>query len=287
MLRYALLLLAAIPFHHAVGQGLDPKQLARWTEFYQREAGEYEVFLQDRLGDPLQFVTTPVFRWAAPTTQNEFNGVIFVWTRQGRPEALGSIWSVASKRKRGQRNIAHTFHSMSQQPLLANRKGQALWHPEQPGLKLKPIPGAPAPAETSTQRRLQIRALSREFSAVQILRTKVEPLEMLPRPLYEYDSGDVSGALFTFLRDWDPEVMLLIESRQTEAGPRWHFEGLRFCMLSARIDHRGQEVWSYQRGGPMIDPNHYYFSLHGASLVEDIDDVGDIDDIGESTGDRP
>ena len=74
--------------------------------------------------------------------------------------------------------------------------------------------------------------------------------------------------------------MLLIETRETKDGPRWHFEPLRFCMLGARVLHKDQEVWSYKRGGPMIDPKHYYFSLHGASLVDRIrgDEVDSLRD---------
>lgn len=250
---------------------LDTAQLKRWTEFYQQEAAEYEISLGHDGATQLDFQSVPIFRWAAPITQNEFNGVIYVWTHQGRPEVLGSIWSVASKQLPGKRNIAHTFHSLSLQPVLANRNGKAFWHPESPGIKLKPVPDAPEPAATAVQRRLQIRAIAQEFSAVQeVSKTRSEPLKMLPRPILEFETESSSGAIFTFLRDWDPEVMLLIESRETPNGTRWHFEPLRFCMLGARVVHKGVEVWRYQRGGSMRDPEHYYFSMHGASIVDRI-----------------
>ena len=256
-------------------QELDPEQLQRWTKFYQREAREYDILLGGAGGEELEFNDVPIFRWAAPQSQNQFNGVLFVWTHHGRPEVLGSIWSVGSKRTKESRNIAHTFHSLSQQPLLANRNQQALWYPNKPGLNLKPVPDAPEPGKTSAQRRLQLRAMARQFSASQESRNKTEPLKMLPRPIYEYETDEVSGAVFTFLRDWDPEVMLLIESRETKDGPRWHFEPFRFCMLSANVRHNDVEVWSYRRGGPMRDPKHYYFSLHGASWVDPIIDDDD------------
>jgi hypothetical protein len=253
-------------------QELDKEQLKRWNKFYQREASEYDIFLGGAGGEKLQFLERPVFRWAAPMSQNEFNGVIFVWTHNGRPEVLGSIWSVASRQVKGRRNIAHTFHSLAQKPLLANRNGGDFWHPTEPGLSLKPIPQAPVPAQLPAQRRLQIRALSREFSASEEARGKQETLHMQPRPIYEYETDQGSGAIFTFLRDWDPEVMLIIEARETVNGPRWHFEGIRFCVLSARMRYRDQEVWSYEHGGPMRDPKHFYFSIHGASWADRIID---------------
>lgn len=251
-------------------QDLGKEQLKRWTKFYQREASRYEIFLGGDGGEKLQFHEQPVFRWASPETQNEFNGVIYVWTRDGRPEALGSIWSVASKQVKGRLNIAHTFHSLAQQPLLANREGEAFWYPTEPGLSFKRIPDAPAPAQSPAHRRVQIRALSREFSAIQDAKGKQETLQILPRPIYEYETGQGSGAIFAFLREWDPEVMLIIEARETAEGPRWHFEALRFCMLSARVQHRNLDVWNYERGGPMRDPKHYYFSMHGASWADRI-----------------
>ena len=125
-------------------QALDKEQIKRWNKFYQREASEYDIFLGGAGGEKLKFLERPVFRWAAPMSQNEFNGVIFVWTHNGRPEVVGSIWSVASKQVKGRRNIAHTFHSLAQKPLLANRNGRDFWHPTEPGLSLKPIPQAPA-----------------------------------------------------------------------------------------------------------------------------------------------
>ena len=195
-----------------------------------------------------------------------------VYAKTRRRSGSSSFGRAVPNQVKGRRNIAHTFHSLAQKPLLANRRGRDFWHPTEPGLSLKPIPQAPVPAQLSAQRRLQIRALSREFSASEEARGKHESLQMQPRPIYEYETDQGSGAIFTFLRDWDPEVMLIIEARETVNGPRWHFEGIRFCVLSARMRFRDQEVWSYEHGGPMRDPKHYYFSIHGASWADRIID---------------
>jgi len=255
-------------------QEIDKEQLRHWHAYYQREAAEYDMYLGGSEGEKLEFLEKAVFRWAAPMTQNEFNGVIFVWTHAGRPEVLGSIWSVASKQVKGRRNIAHTFHSLAEQPLQANRKGEDFWHPTKAGVNFKYLAESPVPARSPAQRRLQIRSLSREFSAVQEARDRQETLQMQPRPIYEYETPVGSGAIFTFLRDWDPEVMLMIEARETSEGPRWHFEAIRFCALGVQMKYQGKEVWRYERGGPLRDPTHYYFSLHGASWADRIIEDG-------------
>jgi hypothetical protein len=96
-------------------------------------------------------------------------------------------------------------------------------------------------------------------------------MRLLPQPLYRYtagEDGEGDGAIFAYLRDWDPEILLVVESQDTPDGPRWHYAPLRFCYLSARVKYRDREVWSYQKGGPMTDRTHYYLSIHGASYRE-------------------
>ena len=72
---------------------LDAKLLARWGEVYLKEAQQYEMFLGEGREMPLELQPKPVFRWAEPLARNKFNGVIYVWTYQGRPEVIGSIWA--------------------------------------------------------------------------------------------------------------------------------------------------------------------------------------------------
>ena len=119
-----------------------------------------------------------------------------------------------------------------------------------------------------------MRALAREFTVSQFIdraETKKETLRLLPQPIcrYEMHSDDMKdGGIFVFLRDWDPEVLLLIETRKTPEGLRWTYAPIRFCGLTAHVKHRDKEVWSYKKGGPLRDPKHYYLSVHGASFAD-------------------
>lgn len=253
---------------------LDKTEMKRWVEFYQAEAKQYDIFLDEDRTVKLTFKPEPVFRWSSPNANNEFNGVMFVWHHQGRPEVIGSIWSIAKSPSPGKRTICHTFHSLAAGPLHAERKGEPWWHPRTAGVAPKLIPGAPVPAKSAQFRLTQMRALAREFSVSQYMdraETRKETLRLLPKPIYrfEHDSEDAFDVgIFAYLRGWDAEILVMIETRDTPDGPRWHYAPVRFCALSARVEHKGKQVWTYERGGPLRDRQHYYLSIHGASIVD-------------------
>src|SRR5437660_12366761 len=53
---------------------------------------------------PLEMQPEPVLRWPNPTREVP-EGATFIWTLEGRPEAIGCIW------KHGV--LSHAFHSLS------------------------------------------------------------------------------------------------------------------------------------------------------------------------------
>lgn len=255
---------------------LDAKLLARWTEVYLQEAEQYEIFLGTDRKVALKLEPKPIFRWAEPLARNRFNGVVYVWTHEGRPEVIGSIWASGGPAPPGKSKLCHTFHSLALGPLEAYRDGESYWTPMKGGIDLKSFPDAPVPAKTASQRLAQMRSIARELTVLQAVdaaETKEVELRLLPQPIYRYEAHEDrsrDGAIFAYLRDWDPEILLLVETLDTPDGPRWHYCPLRFCYLSARAKYKDQEVWSYHKGGPMTDRKHYYLSIHGASFVERI-----------------
>lgn len=60
----------------------------------------------------------------------------------------------------------------------------------------------------------------------------------------------------------DPDILLLIESRQTAAGPRWFFQAARFSDKSLWLAYREKDVWTSLRQGHGTDtpnaPDHQY-----------------------------
>jgi hypothetical protein len=192
-----------------------------------------------------------VLFWSNPVRVGETNGAVFIWTRNGRAEAVGTVFSFLNRSDSNQRVISHSVHSLSEKPLSASRDGRPIWSIAVPGISPRPVPEAPKPAATVAVRLSQMRELARDFSAATILDGVEQELRLLPQPIFRNASvsGDVlDGALFTFVTGTDPELMLLIEARQTMDGPTWQYASARFSDLTLKLRHKQVELWT-QKGG--------------------------------------
>ncbi len=222
----------------------DPKRLAWLHEVYLGEASDYAFYLDGQKQEKLELRREPVMRWISG---GDFHGEVYVWTHHGAAAVVGSIFS----RPQGDesRYIMHEFHSLASQPLVSGDRRGPKWQPEEPGIKLEPIPDAPEPARTPVLRLAQMRDLARRFTAHVDRRGGMDELRLLPQPLYRYEIKDagpvVDGAVFTYI--WtagtDPEVLLVIEARRTDSGVRWHFAPARFTNREARVSFQGREIW--------------------------------------------
>jgi hypothetical protein len=222
----------------------DEKALAEtFRKFAKQEATAYTFRLEgsDR---PLKLQPEPILKWSNPVIGTIY-GDVFVWTDQGRPEAVASIYKFYSPRT----HRANEFHSLSLGKLTAERDGTAAWTPDRPGLQLKPITDAPAPADSAPIRLRQMRALAQEFTARQTDREGVDrDMRLLAQPIYRYENtkGDlIDGGLFVFVLGTDPEVFLVIEARRPPGGaPEWRFGATRMNSINLRVNHRGREIWN-------------------------------------------
>src|SRR5262245_39091099 len=83
----------------------------------QAAAAEYEI----RVGDddrPLELQREPVLQWSNPD-RGEIHGNVFVWTRDGRPLAVGSLYKWFSPHT----HMSHEFQSLAEEPLSARFHG--------------------------------------------------------------------------------------------------------------------------------------------------------------------
>jgi hypothetical protein len=227
---------------------VDQVGAARAREFLMRarqDAAGYEIHLQD--GDrALECQADPVLQWSNPVLGEVYGGV-FLWTRDGRPEAAAAIFKWYSPHT----HRTHEFQSLSTSGITASRDGQQVWATARHGVEFQAVPGAPAPAETRAGRQLQVRMLARQFSAEITERDGVvHTLRLLPQPIYRYESpGDKrnDGALFAFALGTDPDVLLLIESRSADGLDAWHYAPARMNWQDMRVRHDEQVVWEVGR----------------------------------------
>ncbi len=251
--------------------GPDPAraQRERLLKLHRGDALEYTIYRDASQKEKLEFRREPVYVWTNPVRASQQDGVVFIWTSRGRPEAIGTIFS--SSAGSGQRGVNHEFHSLSLSTLEVARRGthENVWKPKVAGIELTPIEGAPPPAGSAAPRLVQMRAMAREFSAAtRDAQDHRWELRLLSQPLYRYESTDpevVDGALFAFVTSagTDPEALLIIEARQPPGGgmPIWYRALARFTDLNLSVRYKGTEVFSAAstRGDTLgMYPNQQY-----------------------------
>ena len=69
------------------------KLLNRWVKYYTEVAQGYDVRLKSAPNEPLTVSAEPLLVYSNPTIGFDTHGAFFVWTRNGRAEAVGAIWS--------------------------------------------------------------------------------------------------------------------------------------------------------------------------------------------------
>jgi len=216
------------------------------SKFMMEALAEYQVDV-DEAGEVRRpkLVPAPALRWTN-TVSGTKDGVVGVWTSGGRPDVVaqfagyGSLW-------------IHHFESTSLAPLTMQRNGRKMWAPRAPGIVLRPIPDAPAPADTAVKRQTQMRRLAERFEITddfhpiyQDPKTERHTLRLLTKPLYRYEAtGDlIDGALYGYVLATDPEALLMIEAYKTSAGAEWRYALAPMTVygLIAKLD--GKEIWN-------------------------------------------
>jgi hypothetical protein len=233
-------------------------------KFMMEALAEYKVEIKGEKGtENPQLLSVPALRWTN-TVSGTKDGVVGVWTSGGRPEVVvqfagyGNLW-------------IHEFCSTSTRPFTMIRNGRQVWSPKAPGVTLRAVPKAPAPAETAVKRLIQMRQIAERFEIVDDFHPvyqdpKIErhTLRLLTKPLHRYDpAGDlIDGALFGLVITTDPEALLMIEEYTTQAGAEWRYglAPMTVYGLTGKLD--GTEVWNRpeNRAWHMDDP--YFVGAH-------------------------
>ncbi len=251
---------------------VEKRQIERWANLYAEIAGEHKLTVESEGRQELHFHAAPLLKYTNPVRQRQQHGALFLWTRAGRPQVVGTLWSKqlpdASRRR-----IATEFHSLSTDPVASSHHGKGVWHTRAAGLKFMMVPDAVPVAESPERRLLQLRRLAREFVGESIDEQKRQ-LRLLARPLYRYGGDDLDvldGGLFTLVMATDPELILLIEARKADDGYRWHFAAARFTNAALRLRHHDKTVWSCPAVDPTDQNGTYYYNpqvMVRAAIIE-------------------
>lgn len=211
----------------------------------------------------------PVMHWLSlDGTTGIYYGSVFVWTRLGRPDVIGTFFTSQGDKERI--SVCQELYSFSSEQLAVRSGNGKAWRPA-PSETMRVIPGAPAPATTEQARRLQIRMMARHFSGRMNRRGVGHPLRMLPRPIIQYSSDDpqiLSGAVLVLVAyTTDPDILLLIEARKTGEGPKWFYQPARFSDKSLWLTYQNKDIWTSLRQG------HGTTKPHPPDLQYNVDNV--------------
>ena len=247
----------------------------RMLPIYQKEIAEYSLTVETAPKKELERTKDPVFEWSNPVRQGLQQGAVFLWLREGRPAALGCIFSQPEGQTPGRR-VMHEFHALDRDKLLVSReKAVNEWRP-QAGLARKELPDAGNPAAARGARLVQMRRLAQEFTG-----HTVSPegqrweLRLLPAPLFRYPpakTGVIDGALFTLVSTagTDPEVLLLIEAREVDGKPRWEYACGRFSDRNLHVLRKDKEIWSSVRSetNTFLHDELHLYRLYADKIVD-------------------
>lgn len=222
-------------------------EAAKKFQAYAREcAGAYELHAESAEGRKLVLRDEAVLRWTNPLAGRKAHGDVFLWTDEGRPAAVLSLYEYTTPD-----SILHEHHefcSLAATPLVSTAPESRLWSPKEPGVKLLPLADAPEPAATPTRRLSQMRQLAGQFSGAKVTREDREKrdLRILPQPVVRYESkhhGVLDGALFALVEATDPEIFVMIETRSHEGKDHWHYGLARMNSLWLAASYQERQVW--------------------------------------------
>ena len=214
-------------------------------------------------GEPATFtlIDDPVLRWTNPYVGRVY-GSVFLWTTDGRPAAIASVFKWFSPRD----EFYIELKSLSPERLSGSRGGREVWQSRPAQIEWSVLTGAAAPRDSARERLQQMRELARDFSAELIDRRddadgrKVQ-LRLLPQPIFRFNEAkrpSSDGALFCFVQGTDPEVLLLLQVDRKGASPEWEYSFARLNTDELKVRHGSEEVWhveplDFTRKGPDDD----------------------------------
>ena len=248
-------------------QAKQPKLEERLQAINLEEARHWEMWLDKSRTSKAELIEKPVAFWTNPTvTYGVQHGSVFLWTHEGRPIVIGSIF--AHPLGQGKRRLVHEFHSLAPTALSAvcDDEQMSVWEPKA-GLELQRLADAPKPEATAAKRLLQMRAIGREFGGYIVdWRKERWELRLLPQPFYRYERTPqdvLDGALLALVSNagTDPEVFLLLEAHKDG----WRYALLRFAASDLYVTRNDKEIWTAVKSPEQTqfhNPEHTYKVFH-------------------------
>ncbi len=226
--------------------------------------------VSEKKGDtlhPAKVVEEPIFRYSDPQRQI-IDGTMWVWTIDDLPVMTMKLecCSLPEPERRWLFNVG----SCSANSIAVKWSFEQEYESKKPGLTFQSLDAGPKLSESKSGRLLQLKQLSRKFSATMLGTTGPDDkseMRLLPTPLFRYSSKSgriADGALFGLsATGTNPDAIVAIQWREEDNAGHWEFAcmGTTNAGLQIRLDDT--EVWSQPilvGQGPVFDTWTWFFS---------------------------
>ncbi|MFK8112440.1 MAG: hypothetical protein AB8B91_09565 [Rubripirellula sp.] len=219
---------------------------------YELAAKEANSLVFKQGSQTLKMHTEPLLRWSNPLS-GEIYGDVYIWTLDGRPEVMASIYKWFSPNT----HMGTELQSLCESSLSMTRYGKQAWSPS-PGVEMKLLPKVDAPNSRAFQRTRQMRAIAEQFHAEAVDRAdedKKWSLRALRQPIYRYTCEKrniVDGAMFAYCQGTtnNPEVLLMLEARKEGENLKWYYGLGRQNSLKFLVTRDQELVWDVPKLAP-------------------------------------
>jgi hypothetical protein len=226
------------------------------------------IVLENGGGIEADLVRDAVLRYSDPARET-VDGSVWLWTQDLRPVALACLFTVPQDR------TAWTYEltSVANQRLNVTGRSWWTWTPPPVEPAWKRVDGD-LPAEGSTARLVQMRAIARRFSVSETLNGDDYHLRLLAQPVYRYAAPQfdvLDGALFAYAYGTNPELILLIECRRPADGDDpspWFVSFARMSSAALTVRERGKAAWTAPEVMDFNANESYYAAVGPDPLVD-------------------
>jgi hypothetical protein len=262
--RQLAVVAVAVALLNRVAPGDETAERAEGLARLTKTIEAYSIAMGAEPREALELVKSPVLRYS-DTISPVSDGVVFVWTKAGRPEA------VMAAHHGTQGHTWLEFRSLSLSPLTATWKDAVEWTSRTAGVEFQPIERAPQPDQSAARRLSQMRSMLEAFSAsVSDNRLGRQELRLLAQPIYRYaqpERGIVDGGIFAFVLTTNPEFLVVVEAQTIEGKSRWMYSPARFTGRQCELRMNNQPVWPQDELPMTHDPTAAFFQMR--KLVEE------------------
>ncbi|MBI3461619.1 MAG: hypothetical protein HY000_00960 [Planctomycetes bacterium] len=210
---------------------------------------------------PLEMRREPLVRYSEVLWAED--ATLWVWGQRGRPRAALLVEAYPFPTEGEEPLWCYVMTSLSDDLIRVEQSGGWQWSSQKPGVVLRPVPGAAAPAEAEPERLSQMQQMAQRFAVANLgpgygrQRARLEPV-----PAHRYadpESGLQDGAIFVLTLGRRPFALLLFESRPAGSpSPSWHYALARIGggVMVGLLDDR--EVWRTTNGNPDYVGDEYW-----------------------------